>query len=136
MDDRRNATGESPRWAENIVRTCLGVQPGERVLIAVDEPLGSVRKALHSGALGASPAEPWTYTLPDASRPVSEFPETYVGLASRMDAVVLFLASLNPVVELPAHIAARSAISGGRAGSSNWAERHRMHSRSSEEAKS
>jgi leucyl aminopeptidase (aminopeptidase T) len=110
MEHEGNPMGESPRWAANIVHTCMGVQPGERVLIAVDEPLGAVREALRAG-----PAELWTYALPDTSRPFPEFPETYVDLASRMDAVILFLASLDPVVELPAPIAARSAISRGRA---------------------
>ena len=49
--------GATPTWAANIIHTCMGVGPGEKVLVAVDEPLGPVRKALHSEALEAGPAE-------------------------------------------------------------------------------
>ncbi len=102
-----------PRWAANIINTCMGAQRGEQVLIAVDEPLSSVREALLAEALKAGPAELWAYTFPDAGRPFVEFPQRLIALAKEVDAVVLLLASLGSTVELPAHLAARLAIAGG-----------------------
>ncbi len=102
-----------PRWAANIVHTCMGVQRGERVLIAVDEPLSFVHEALLAEALKAGPAELWAYTFPEAARPFAEFPQRLIALAKEVDAVILLLTSLDPTVELPAHLAARLAIAGG-----------------------
>ena len=93
----------------------MGVEPGENVLIAVDEPLRYVLDPLLEETLEAGSAEAWTYTFSDAARPFAEFPARLLDLATRMDAVVTLLASLDPVVELPAHVAARSAIVGGNA---------------------
>jgi hypothetical protein len=41
----RNETplDKSPQWAVNIIHTCMAVQPGEKVLVVVDEPLSDVR---------------------------------------------------------------------------------------------
>ncbi len=100
-------------WAANIIHTCMGVQRGERVLIVVDEPLSFVREALLVEVLRAGPTELWPHTFPDAARPFAEFPQRLIALAKEVDAVVLLLASLEPSVELPAHLAARLAIARG-----------------------
>lgn len=102
------------RWAANIIRTCMGVQRGETLLVIVDEPLAFVRDALLAEALGARPAELWSYTFPDAARPFQAFPERLVNLAAEADAVVLLLADVDPVTELPAHYVARTAIGRGK----------------------
>src|SRR5215213_2088937 len=78
----------SSRWALNIIHTCIGVEPEEKVLIAVDEPLRYALDPLLGEALNAEPAEAWTYTFSNAPRPVAEF---------------------------PAHVAARSVITRGKA---------------------
>lgn len=104
-----------PKWAPTIIRTCLGVQPGEKVLVVVDEPLAYVRDALLAEALAARPMELWSYTFPDAARPFAAFPDRLLNLALDMDAVVLLLSAIDPVMELPAHLAARTAIGRGGA---------------------
>lgn len=111
--DRPSDAG--PPWAANVIRTCMGVEPGEKVLIAVDEPLRYVLGPLLEETLEAGPAELWTYTFPDAARPFTEFPARFLDLATQMDVVVVFLASLDPVTELPAHVAARTTITRGKA---------------------
>jgi leucyl aminopeptidase (aminopeptidase T) len=103
----------SPPWAANIIHTCMGVEPGERVLIVVDEPLRFALDPLLAEALEAGPAELWTFTFSNAARPFTEFPEQVLDLATQMDAVVTLLSSFDPVVELPAHVAARSIITSG-----------------------
>ena len=93
----------SPTWATNIIHTCMGMQAGEKVLIAVDEPLGFVRDALQAEALKANPAELWTYTIPDAVRPFSEFPPRMRDLIGQVDVAVRFLSTVDPVKEGSAH---------------------------------
>ncbi len=97
-------TDSSPTWATNIIHTCMGLQAGEKVLIAVDEPLGFARDALQAEALKADPAELWTYTIPDAVRPFSEFPPRMLDLISQVDVAVRFLATIDTVKEGSAHI--------------------------------
>jgi leucyl aminopeptidase (aminopeptidase T) len=103
----------NPPWAANVIHTCIGVEPGEKVLIAVDDPLRYALDPFLGEALKAEPAEAWTYTFSNVARPFTEFPARLLDLATQMDAVVVLLASLDPVVEIPAHVAARSAITRG-----------------------
>ena len=104
-----------PPWAPTIIRTCLGVQPGERVLIAVDEPLAFVRDALLAEARALQPAELWSVTIPAATRPFRSLPEHFMARAMEADVVLLLLAALDPVHELPAHLAGRARIGEGPA---------------------
>lgn len=96
-------TQVSPQWATNIIHTCMGVQPGEKVLIVVDEPLGFMRDALQTEALKVDPAELWTYTIPDAVRPFSEYPARLRELLGEMDVAVRFLSTADTFKEGPAH---------------------------------
>ena len=48
---------KTPQWAVNIIHTCMGLQRGEKILIAVDEPLSYVRDALLAEANQAGPLE-------------------------------------------------------------------------------
>lgn len=96
-------TDKSPRWAANIIHTCMGVQAGEKVLIVVDEPLSYARDALQVEALKADPSELWTYTIPDATRPFTEYSPRYKSLIAEMDVVVRFLSYAEPLKEGPAH---------------------------------
>ena len=36
-------SNETPKWATNIIHTCLGLRRGEKILIVVDEPLARLR---------------------------------------------------------------------------------------------
>ncbi|GAB4530746.1 MAG: aminopeptidase [Anaerolineae bacterium] len=103
-------THANPGWAANIIHTCMGVQPGEKVLIAVDEPLGFVRDALQAEALKAEPAELWTYTIPDVTRPISAYPPRFEEMVRQMDVAVRFMATVDPVKEGSAHMPILGAV--------------------------
>jgi leucyl aminopeptidase (aminopeptidase T) len=96
-------TNTSLLWATNIIHVCMGVQAGEKVLVAVDEPLSAVRDALQAEALKAAPSELWTYTIPDAVRPFSEYPSRLRDLMAQMDVAIRFLSTAEPFKEGPAH---------------------------------
>lgn len=98
-------TDASPGWATNIIHTCMGVQPGEKVLIVVDEPLSYLRDALQPEALKAKAAEVWTYTIPDAARPLSEYSSRMQDLMRQVDVAVRFMAHVDAIKEQPAHVA-------------------------------
>ena len=101
---------ETPHWAVNIIHTCMGLQRGEKILIVVDEPLSYARDALLAEAIKAEPGELWSYTIPDAVRPFSEYPPGLLMTATQMDIVVLLLASIDPAQEGPAWVAGREAF--------------------------
>jgi leucyl aminopeptidase (aminopeptidase T) len=101
---------ETPRWAVNIIRTCMGLQRGENILIVVDEPLSYARDALLAESVKAKPGELWSYTFPNAARPFSEYPPGLLLTATQMDIVVLLLASIDPEKEGPAWVAGREAL--------------------------
>jgi leucyl aminopeptidase (aminopeptidase T) len=105
----------APKWASNIIHTCVGVEAEEKVLIAVDQPLAHVRDALLEEASEVSPKELWTHTFPDDERPFTEYPPGMLQLATQADAVILMLASLDPKIEMPAWVAGRQAILAGGA---------------------
>lgn len=88
-----------PQWAAVIIHTCLGVQPGEKVLVAVDEPLAFARDALLAEALKAQPSELWSWTLPNTARPMTEFSPRLIELLRQMDVAVILWASYDPVQE-------------------------------------
>lgn len=103
-------TDASPPWAVNIIHTCMGLQPGEKILIVVDQPLSYMRDALQVEALKADPAELWTYTFPDAARPFAEYPSRLRDLVAQMDVAVRFLSSVDLLQEGPAHHAVLQTI--------------------------
>jgi leucyl aminopeptidase (aminopeptidase T) len=115
MSKSDKPTETSPRWAVNVIHTCISVQPGEKVLIITDEPLSYVREALLAEALKANPSELWSYVFPNAARPFAEFPPYLLNLATLVDVIILFLASLEPIKEHPAFVAGRAAILKGEA---------------------
>lgn len=106
---------ETPRWATNVIHTCMGLQRGEKILIVVDEPLGYARDALLAEAAQTDPAELWNYTFPNASRPISEYPSPLLALVTQVDAIVFLFASVNQLKESPALLAGRAAIGKGMA---------------------
>ena len=110
-----NTNSSTPQWVSNIVHTCMGLQSGEKFLVVVDEPLSHARDALLIEAIKAGPAEVWSYTFPNASRPFSEYPSSLLTLFTQVDAVVLLLASMDPPNELPAWNAGKGVILNGKA---------------------
>ena len=106
---------ETPQWVINVVHTCMGLQRGEKILIVVDEPLGYARDALLAEAAQTDPAELWSYTFPNASRPLSEYPSPLLALVTQVDAIVFLFASVNQLKESPALLAGRAAIGKGMA---------------------
>ena len=103
-------TNISPKWAVNVIHTCMGLQRGEKMLIIVDEPLSHARDILLAEAIQAEPNQLWSYVFPNASRPFNEYPPQLVTVATQMDVVVLLLASLDSAKELPAWVAGREAL--------------------------
>lgn len=106
---------ESPQWVMNVVHTCMGLQRGEKILIVVDEPLGYARDILLAEAAQTDPAELWSYTFPNASRPLSEYPSPLLALVTQVDAIVFLFASVNQLKESPALLSGRAAIGKGMA---------------------
>ncbi|MCC6298718.1 MAG: aminopeptidase [Anaerolineales bacterium] len=106
---------ETPQWVKNVVHTCMGLQRGEKVLVVVDEPLGYARDLLLAEAAQTDPAELWSYTFPNASRPLDAYPSALLNLMTQADAIVLLLASMNPARELPAWNEGKAVIVKGTA---------------------
>ena len=103
-----NDSSDTPRWAVNIIHTCMGLLNGEKVLIVVDEPLSHARDALIAEAIKTEPAELWSYTFPNASRPFNEYPSSLLTLFTQVDVIVLLLASMDAPKELPAWSAGKA----------------------------
>lgn len=108
-------TNDTPQWVTNIVHTCMGLQRGEKLLVVVDEPLSYARDALLAEASKTEPAELWSYTFPNASRPISEYPSSLLTLFNQVDAIVLLLASMDTPKELPAWTAGKVVALNSRA---------------------
>ena len=106
---------ETPQWAMNVIHTCLGLQRGEKILIVVDEPLGYARDILLAEATKTEPAELWSYTFPNASRPLDAYPPSLLTLVTQVDGVILLLASADPEKEMPAWNGGKAAIVKGNA---------------------
>jgi leucyl aminopeptidase (aminopeptidase T) len=106
---------ETPQWAVNVIHTCLGLQRDEKILIVVDEPLGYARDILLAEATKTEPAELWSYTFPNASRPLDAYPPSLLTLMTQVDAVILLLASADPEKEMPAWNGGKAAIAKGNA---------------------
>jgi leucyl aminopeptidase (aminopeptidase T) len=88
----------------------MGLQRGEKILVVVDEPLSHARDAILAEAVKVGPAELWSYTFPNASRPFSEYPPPLVTLMTEVDVIVLLLASMEMTKELPAWTAAKVVV--------------------------
>src|SRR5688572_33117260 len=120
MEKMMNDNHESPRWVTNIIHTCMGLRSGEKVLIVVDEPLSHARDALIAEAIKTKPAELWSYTFPNASRPFNEYPSSLLTLFTQVDVIVLLLASMDAPKELPAWSAGKAIAINSKA-RAGWA---------------
>ncbi|GAB4461008.1 MAG: hypothetical protein Kow00120_28450 [Anaerolineae bacterium] len=98
-------------WAENIIHTCLRIRNGESVLIITDQPLLELHAQLAGEVLKLDPAEVWTYTVPDAARPLRDFPQELLDAAARADVVLALHASLDAALEGQRVLHLRDALS-------------------------
>ena len=108
-------TNTTPQWVTNIVYTCMALQREEKLLVVVDEPLSYARDALLAEAIKTQPAELWSYTFPNASRPFREYPASLLTLFTQVGAAVLLLASMDMLKELPAWTARKVVVLSSRA---------------------
>lgn len=106
---------ETPQWVLNIIHTCMGLERGEKILVVVDEPLSHARDALLAEIAKTNPAELWSYTFPNASRPLDEYPSALLKLMTDVDAIILLLASMDTAKEVPAWNGGKAAIVKGKA---------------------
>jgi hypothetical protein len=93
----------------------MGVQRGEKVLVIVDEPLGQARDALLAEATKTDPAELWSYTFSNASRPLDAYPAALLNLMTEVDVIILLLASMDAAKELSAWNGGKAVIVKGKA---------------------
>ncbi|NDJ76177.1 MAG: aminopeptidase [Chloroflexi bacterium] len=104
-----------PKWVENIVDVCMAIQPGEKVLLITDEPMGNMRRELVERLVQVGPDELWTYTVPDATRPLPHYPALLYTLAEQADVVLIFEHRRNPEIETPRALEMVQAIERGNA---------------------
>ena len=105
----------TPRWVENIVDVCMAICPGETVLLVTDEPMAIMRRELVEHIVKIGPAELWSYTVADATRPLAHYPAALYALAESTDVVLIFEHRRNPEVETPRALEMLQAIERGNA---------------------
>ena len=103
-------------WAENIIKNCVRVRPGESVLVITDEALNGMSTRLVEEALKHAPAEVWTYTVPQISRPLLGFPPALLNTAAMTDVVLLFHGWLDLENEMRRALELAQAVKQARRG--------------------
>lgn len=84
-------------WYENIIHICMGVQPGEKVLLITDEGLSAEQDLLAGVIEAVGPAELVRWTLPEDQRPLTAAPDHLLEVARTFDAGIHFLSyTSNP----------------------------------------
>ncbi len=94
MSHEHSATAR-PFWATNLIRTCVNVQHGEKLLILTDEPLAYVRDTLLAEAATAQPAELWSYTIPNSMRPLTALPGPLLQVSKEVDVIIALLETVH-----------------------------------------
>jgi len=95
---------KSPVWAENIVRTCMAISPGENVFVLVDQPLVPMQAYLLDEVRRLKPEHLWEFVFPDDLRPMLEFPSIVHQMGAKADAAMVFFARVPPE-ETPGRLA-------------------------------
>jgi aminopeptidase len=80
-------------WYENVVNICMGVKPGERVLLITDDALAHEQDLLAHTIQASSPSELKRWTLPEAQRPLKVAPDDILECARTFDVGIQFLGS-------------------------------------------
>jgi leucyl aminopeptidase (aminopeptidase T) len=91
-------------WAKNIVRTCMNISKGEKVLLVTDQSMAHLREGLMAEILRADPGQVWSYVLSDAERPLLVYPPLLHQVAAEADAATVFYSRVPPE-ETPGRIA-------------------------------
>lgn len=79
------------KWFENVVNVCVGVQPGERILLITDMALSKEQDLLAKTIEAIGPAELRRWTLPEGERPLKVAPPEILECARTFDAGIQFL---------------------------------------------
>lgn len=78
-------------WYENVVNICMGVQPGEKVLLITDAALSKEQELLAKTIMAVKPAELRRWTLPEDQRPLQVAPDDILDCARKFDVGIHFL---------------------------------------------
>jgi leucyl aminopeptidase (aminopeptidase T) len=79
------------KWFENVVNVCMGIQPGEKVLLITDAALASEQEQLASAIQAIGSVELRRWTLPEDQRPLKVAPPDILECARTFDAGIQFL---------------------------------------------
>jgi hypothetical protein len=82
----------------------MNVSAGEKVLFITDQPMAQMRERLMAEILSAEPGQVWGYILPDAARPLLEYPPLLHQVAAQADVVMVFYDHVPPE-ETPGRLA-------------------------------
>jgi len=100
------------KWYENVVHTCLGIQPGEKVLLLTDAAMDDSRRRLEETIQGVHPGEFFGWVLPEEERPLKAAPPEVLERVRTYDAGLHFL-SYTSVEETPYRLSVVGAIAEG-----------------------
>jgi len=100
------------KWYENVVHTCMGVQPGERVLLITDAALKEEQELLAQAIQRIGPDELLRWTLPESERPLKVAPPHLLEAARTFDVGIHFLGATT-LAEQPYRISLVSAAAEG-----------------------
>ncbi|MDB4898015.1 MAG: putative aminopeptidase, partial [Firmicutes bacterium] len=87
-------------WPDNILRNCLGLRPGESVVVLTDEPLGHARDALCAAAGALQAKQVHAHTLPGPGR-IALIPAHLMAQVREADVIVSLLSALDLAQESP-----------------------------------
>lgn len=107
-----------PTWAANVLRHCMGLRPGERVLALVDEPLRAAGEALCASALGLGAGRATLRAVPPP-RSLAVVPESFLRLVEEAEVIVSLFGGLDLERESPLLRAGLAAFRAARRG--RWA---------------
>jgi len=93
----------------------MAIRPGEKVLLVTDEPMAVMRQQLVERIAEVGVGELWSYTVPDATRPLPHYPALLYDLAGQVDVVLIFEHRRDPEVETPRALEMVEAIERGNA---------------------
>lgn len=97
-------------WYENVVHVCMGIQPGERVLLLTDEVLRDARRLLEETIQAIGPAEFYSWVVPEDQRPLQVAPSEILERVRAYDVGIHFLGHTT-VQEQPYRLSLISAVS-------------------------
>jgi len=99
-------------WYDNVVHVCMGVQPGERVLLITDLALAKEQEQLANTIKAIGPAALKRWTLPENERPLKIAPPDLLETARTFDVGIQFLGSTT-TAEQPYRFSLMQATSEG-----------------------